>query len=85
MTPEKSDVLLDMVAPKIERQNTQMRDAISPRVMLEVTLYFMANGNSYRTLHHFFTVSKGSISSFIQQEVCHAIYDSLGEFVKVCK
>jgi hypothetical protein len=50
MTPEKFDALLDMVAPKIERQNTQMRDAIPSRVVLEVTLYFMATGNSYRTL-----------------------------------
>jgi hypothetical protein len=30
MTPEKFDALLDMVAPKIGRQNTQMGDAISP-------------------------------------------------------
>ena len=84
MTPEKFDALLDMVAPKIERQNTQMRDAISPRVMLEVTLYFMATGNSYRTLQYFFRVSKASISNFIP-EVCDAIYDSLGEFIKVSK
>jgi hypothetical protein len=84
MTPEKFDALLDMVAPKIERQNTQMRDAIPPRVKLEVTLYFMATGNSYRTLHYFFRVSKASISNFIP-EVCDAIYDSLGEFIKVSK
>jgi hypothetical protein len=30
MTPENLDALLDMVALKIERQNTQMRDATSP-------------------------------------------------------
>jgi hypothetical protein len=84
MTPEKFDALLDMVAPKIERQNTQMRDALSPRVILEVTLYFMATGNSYRTLQYFFRVSKESISNFIP-EVCYAIYDSLGELIKVSK
>jgi transposase len=84
MPPEKFDALLDMVAPKIERQNTQMRDAISPRVMLEVTLYFMATGNSYRNLQYFFRVSKASISNFIP-EVCDAIYDSLREFIKVSK
>jgi hypothetical protein len=84
MTPEKFDALLDMVAPKIERQNTQMRDAILPRVMMEVTVYFMATGNSYRTLQYFFRVSKASISNFIP-EVCDAIYDSLGEFIKVSK
>jgi hypothetical protein len=84
MTPKKFDALLGMVAPKIERQNTQMRDAIPPRVMLEGTLYFMAIGNSYRTLQYFFRVSKASISNFIP-EVCDAIYYSLGEFIKVSK
>jgi hypothetical protein len=29
MAPEKFDALLDMDDPKIERQNTQMRDAIN--------------------------------------------------------
>jgi hypothetical protein len=84
MTTEKFDTLLDMVAHKIERQNTQMRDAISPRLMLEVTLHFMATGYSYRTLQYFFRVSKSSISNFIP-EVCDAIYDSLSEFIKVSK
>ena len=84
MTPEKFDALLDMVAPKIERQNTHMRDAIPPRVMLEVILYFVTTENSYRTLQYFFRVSKASISNFIR-EVCDAIYDSLGEFIKVSK
>jgi hypothetical protein len=81
MTPEKFDTLLGMVAHKIERQNTQMRDAISPQ---QVTLHFMATGNSYHTLQYFFRVLKSSISNFIP-EVCDAIYDSLGEFIKVSK
>jgi hypothetical protein len=84
MTPQKFDALLDMVAPKIERQNTQMRDAVSPRVMLEITLYFMATGNSYCTLQYFFRVLKASISNFIP-ELCDAIYDSLEDFIKVSK
>jgi len=82
--PKKFDTVLGMVAHKIERQNTQMRDAISPRLMLEVTLHFMATGNSYRTLQYFFRVSKSSVSNFIP-EVCDAIYDSLREFIKVSK
>ena len=73
MTPEKFDALLGMVALKLERQNTQMRDAISP-------LHFMATGNSHRILQYFFRVSKPSISNFIP-EVCDAIYDSLREFI----
>ena len=84
ITPEKFDALLGMVAPKNEIQNTQMRDAISPRVMLEVTLHFMATGNSYRTLQYFFRVLKPSICNFIP-EVCDAIYERLREFIKVSK
>jgi hypothetical protein len=84
MTPEKFDTLLGMVAHKIERQNTQMRDAISSRLMLELTLHFMAIGNSYRTLQYFFRILKSSISNFIP-EVCDAIHDSLREFIKVSK
>jgi hypothetical protein len=84
MTPEKFDTILGMVAHKIERQNTQMRDAISPRLMLEVTLHFMATGNSYHTLQYFFRILKLSISNFIP-EVCNAIYESLREFIKVSK
>jgi hypothetical protein len=84
MTPKKFDALLGMVAPKIERQNTQMRDALSPRVMLEVTLHFMVTGNSYRIWLYFFKVSESSISNFIP-EVCDTIYDSLREFIKVSK
>jgi len=66
MTPEKFDTPLGMVH-KIERQNTQKRDAVSPRLKLEVTLHFMATGNSYRTLQYFFRVSKSSISNFIPE------------------
>jgi hypothetical protein len=71
IAPQKFDALFGMVAPKIERQNTHMRDAISPRVMLEVTLYFMATGNSYRTLQYFFRFSKASISNYTRSMRCN--------------
>lgn len=52
------------------------------KVKLEGTLNFLATGNNYRSLQHFFRVSKPAISNFIP-EVCDAIYDSLREFIKV--
>lgn len=82
MSPENFQILLDLVTPKIEKQDTQMRDAIPPKIKLEVTLNFLATGNSYRSLQHFFRVSKPAISNFIP-EVCDAIYESLREFIKV--
>lgn len=83
MTPENFEKLLDLVSPRIQRSDTQMRDAIPARLKLEVTLNFLATGNNYRTLQHLFRVPKPTISKFLP-EVCDAIYDSLHEFIKVC-
>lgn len=84
MSPANFDKLLEMVTQKINRQDTLMRDAISPRVKLEVTLVFLATGNNYRSLSHFFRVSKSTISKFIP-EVCDAIVGELGDFIKVSR
>ncbi|KAJ8968125.1 hypothetical protein NQ317_002988 [Molorchus minor] len=73
MSPYQFDTLLGMVTTKIQKQDTQMRDAIPPQLKLEVTLNFLATGNNYRSLQHFFRISKPSISKFIP-EVCDAIY-----------
>lgn len=82
MTPVDFEKLLELVTPKIKREDTLMRDAILPRVKLEVTLNFLATGNSYRSLSHFFRVSTPAISKFIP-EVCDAIVEVLGDLIRV--
>jgi hypothetical protein len=59
-----------------------MRDAIPLRIKLEVTLSFLATGNSYRNLQHLFWVSKVAILKF-SPEVCESIYLKLGDHIKV--
>jgi len=59
-----------------------MRDTIPSRIKLEVTLSFLATGNSYINLQHLFWVSKAAISKFIP-EMCHSIYLKLGDHIKV--
>jgi hypothetical protein len=49
MSSEYFDTLHDLIANGIQRSDTLMRDAISSRIKLEVTLTFLATGNSYRT------------------------------------
>jgi len=44
MTPEAFHQLLDMVQPYIQKQDTFMRDAITPYEMLAVTLRYLASG-----------------------------------------
>lgn len=82
LTPENFQSLLKLVSPKISKINTQMRDSLSAKLKLEITLSFLATGNSFRSLQHMFRVSKAAISKFIPK-VCDAISESLQEYIKV--
>jgi len=82
MDPTKFEILLNKVHKKIQRSNTIMREAIPARVKLQVTLLYLATGNSYRNLQQSFRVSRAAISKFIP-EVCDAMYEALGDFIKV--
>lgn len=82
MTPDVFDRLLALVLPKIQKLGTVLREPISPSVMLEVTLNFLATGSSYHTQQCCFRVSKAAISNFVPN-VCDAIIESLQEFITV--
>lgn len=83
MSPDIFDILLSCVAPKIQRMNTIMREAIPAKVKLEITLDFLSSGINYRKLSHFYRVSRSSICKLIP-EVCVEIYKALKENIKVC-
>lgn len=82
ISPESFEILLSLVGPEIQKKDTFMRDSIPPRIKLELTLSYLATGNSYRSQQHFFRISKSAISRLIP-EVCDAIYNKLGEYIKV--
>jgi hypothetical protein len=52
MSPEKFDELLAMLEPSIRKKDTAKRMAIPTRTKLEITLRYLASGDSFRTLHH---------------------------------
>lgn len=83
MSKEKFEILLNQIAPQITKTDTVMRSAIPARIKLEITLSYLATGNSYRTLQRLFRVSRPAISKFVP-EVCDAIYEGLKEYIKVC-
>jgi len=70
------------VAPKIQKQNTMMREALPAKLKLEVTLRYLATGDSYKTLQYIYRVRKSSISEFVP-EVFNAIYEELKEYIEV--
>lgn len=82
MSPTMFHTLLDKVYSRIQKCDTILREAIPAKIKLQVTLSFLATGNSYRNLQQSFRVSKAAISKFVP-EVCDAIYEHLQDFLQV--
>lgn len=82
MSKEKFQELLLMVEPLITKEDTCMRAAISARTKLEITLRFLASGDSYHSLMYLFRVPSNTISLFIP-EVLRAIYTVLQHYIQV--
>ena len=72
MTPEMFDELLQRLAPRLQKPDTNWRKALDPGLKLAVTLRHLAAGDSYPSLSYDFRVARSTISLFIP-EVCEAI------------
>ena len=66
------------LAPKIQKLDTPMRDAISPRVRLQVTLRFLSGPASFSVLEDIFRIPKPTLSKMIP-EVCEALWQELNQ------
>lgn len=82
MSEEKFEELLLKVQCRLKKRDTVMRQAISPRLKLQVILRYLATGDSFSTLASIYRVPKNTISNFLK-EVCAAIYEALEQFIKV--
>jgi hypothetical protein len=84
ITPNQFDELLCPIAPRIQRSDIMMREAVPARVKLEITLSFIVSATNYRMLSIFFRISKTRISKIVP-EVCDAVYESMKKYIKVSK
>ena len=66
--------LLKRIHPYIVKEDTQLRESISPGARLEATLRFLAAGGSYASLQYSTRISKQSLCLIIP-ETCEAIYN----------
>ncbi|KAJ8974512.1 hypothetical protein NQ317_000314 [Molorchus minor] len=82
MSEEDFFLLLDCIKPRIERQDTSHRKAISAEERLALTLRFLATADSFTSLQYLFKVSKQLISEIVP-EVCQAIIECLSDYVQV--
>ncbi|XP_050303715.1 probable ATP-dependent RNA helicase DDX49 [Anthonomus grandis grandis] len=75
-------LLLKLVTPLIQKQDTCMRSAIPPHERLSVTLRYLATGRNYEDLKFSSIISPQSLSKIIP-EICSAIYQVLkDEYIK---
>jgi len=70
------------VTPLIEKQDTLMRECIPVKIKLQITLRYLATGDSYSTLEALYRVLRPTISRFLA-EVLTAIYVVLEDQIKV--
>lgn len=83
MSIEEFNNLHTMIEHIIKKHDTNMRQSISSRDRLIITMRFLATGESYKSLCYSTRVSVSSIS-LIVPEVCHAIYICLrNKYLKV--
>lgn len=84
MNEETFNKLLAMLHSSITKKDTNMRQAVSSRDRLAITLRFLATGETYASLSTSLRVPACTISLIVPQ-VCKAIYDVLKEeYLKVC-
>ncbi|KAJ8926472.1 hypothetical protein NQ314_021158, partial [Rhamnusium bicolor] len=82
MSENQFEELSEKVKSKIEKQNTIMREALPSRLKLQITLRYLATGDTYGTLEALYRVPRCSIGRFVP-EVCKAIWEVLEEYIKV--
>ncbi|XP_058056269.1 uncharacterized protein LOC131207664 [Anopheles bellator] len=74
--------LESLVLHRIERIDTNMRRAVTPRERLLITLRFLATGESYSSLQFLFRVSRQTIGKIVP-DVCNALMEALNDYVKL--
>ena len=84
MSPDQFKEILNATEPDICKQSTKMvGELIVPVKRRTLTLRFLATGESFRSLHFQFRISRPAIS-YIVKEVCEAIPKKLGpSYLKV--
>lgn len=70
------DVILNILDPKLDRQNSMFRDCLPPSKVLAIGLYWLAHGNSYVSIAPSFCVGRSTVIEAVQ-DVVNALYDIL--------
>ena len=85
MSDENVQYLIAKVKPLIAKQDTVMRNAITPEARIAATLRFLATGRSFEDLK-FSTIISPQALGKITLETCKSMYEALKhDYLKVRK
>ncbi|KAH9367442.1 hypothetical protein HPB48_021468 [Haemaphysalis longicornis] len=76
MTPSTFDTLAKLVGPVIERKETRFRKPISAHERPAITVRFLANGDSFRSLSFNFLIGRSTASNVVK-DTCAAFWHIL--------
>ncbi|KAK3914895.1 Putative nuclease [Frankliniella fusca] len=76
MWPEQFEFLHNILRARLERQSTNMREALPSKLRLGLTLMYLAQGGTIQSLHDEFRVGRSTVYDIIG-ETCKAIWDLL--------
>ena len=78
------ELLLSLVHHRISKKDTLLRESLSTRDKLSITLRFLATGETYANLSYSTRIPLCTISLFVP-EVCTALFEALKDiYLKVC-
>ncbi|XP_020907305.1 protein ANTAGONIST OF LIKE HETEROCHROMATIN PROTEIN 1-like [Exaiptasia diaphana] len=75
------DVILNILGPRLQRQNSIFRDCIPPSTVLAIGIYRLAHGNSYVSIAPAFCVGRTTVIEAVQ-DVVNSLYDIRKEYIK---
>lgn len=74
-------VLLNILCPRLTRQNTHLCDCVTLEKLLAMGLYRLAHGNSYIKIGPNFNIGKTTVIEVVQ-DVVEALCDLKNEYIK---
>lgn len=84
MNEDLFEELLSLVSPYISKQDTHLRQAITPREKVAITLRFLATGRSFKCLRYSSILSSATIGEAVIS-TCRTLIYVLKEYIKVNK
>ena len=76
MSRECFDNILMLVASKLTKKDTNMREAIKPELKLAVTIQYLAEGSSHRAIAAHYRLGRSTVSQIIL-DTCKALVEAL--------